>query len=95
MALVEIVEATSTILWSIVGVIGALLVLWALWQVIQVVRNVKEYGDDYVGYMRGEIKAAAEKEKIDILHPTLFHRDRTNKFRKVLDKENMIDKKGK
>lgn len=87
MALVETVDAISSILWSVVGVIGALLVLWALWQIIQVVRNIKEYGNDYVGYMRGEIKAAADKEDIEIVHPTLFHRDRSSKFRKILDGE--------
>lgn len=95
MALVEIVEAISAVLWSVVGVIGALLVLWALWQIIQVVRNIKEYGNDYVGYMRGEIQAAADQEDIEIIHPTLFHRDRSSKFRKILDKNKNTDKKGK
>jgi hypothetical protein len=84
-ALVEITEAVASILWNVVGIIAALLILWALWQIMQVVRNIREYGDDYVGYMRGEIQAAAKKDEIEILHPTLFNKGRSSKFRRVLE----------
>jgi hypothetical protein len=66
---IETINEVSTLLWSIVGVIGAVIMLWAFWQLIQVVRNLKEYGLDYIGFLRGELYSIAEKNNLEIMKP--------------------------
>jgi len=92
-AIVEMTNAFSAILWSLVGIIGALLVLWFLYQILQVGKNIREYGNDYVGFLRGEIHKAGEEEGIDILRPQRGIKDRRSRFKKILEKEQQ-EKKG-
>ena len=69
MTLTETVSNVSTLLWSVVGIIGAIILLWTLWQVVQIVRNLREYGLDYIGFLRGELYLLAKKHKLTILKP--------------------------
>lgn len=87
-AIVELTSAFATVLWSLVGIVGAFIVLWFLWQIIQIGKNIREYGNDYVGFLRGEIHRAAEEENIEILKPQSGIKDRRSRFKKVIeDKE--------
>ena len=69
MSLAETVNGASTFLWNVVSIIGAVILLWALWQVIQIVRNLREYGLEYIGFLRGELYSLAKKHKLSILKP--------------------------
>jgi hypothetical protein len=72
--LLEIVNSISIILWSFVGVIGAIILLWSFWHIAQIVRNIKEYGNDRIGFMRGEIHKVAKVEQIEIIKPSLANK---------------------
>lgn len=78
-----LVEAFARLLWSLAVIAGAVLVLWFLWQLLQIGRNLKEYGLDYTGYLRGEIHAAGKKKEIDIKRPGARHRQ--GKFAEILN----------
>ena len=67
---IQTINEVSMLLWSIVSIIGAVILLWALWQLIQIVRNLKEYGLDYIGFLRGELYFLAKKNKLTILKPS-------------------------
>jgi len=83
----EMVNAFSSILWSVVGILGAILVLWFLWQILQIGRNLREYGNDYVGFLRGEIHKAGDEEGIEILKPQRGIKDRRSRFQKIINKD--------
>jgi hypothetical protein len=68
--LLETINSISAFLWSIVGIIGAVILLWGLWQIAQIVRNMKEYGLDFIGFMRGELHFIAKKNKLEIMKPS-------------------------
>ena len=88
---VEIIKNSSALLWSVVGIIGAVILLWGLWQIIQIVRNLREYGLDYIGFMRGEIYAVAKKHKIDVMKPSQ-KRKRIHSI--IWEERNKEDEKG-
>ena len=67
---IETVNTASSFLWSIVGIIGAIILLWAFWQIIQIVRNLREYGLDYIGFLRGELYLVARENKLTIMKPS-------------------------
>ena len=67
--MIEFIEGISSLLWSSVGIIAAVILLWGFWQFIQVVRNLREYGIDYIGFLRGELYKISDKRKITILKP--------------------------
>ena len=84
-----VLSSLSSLLWSLAGIVGAAIVLWFLWQILQIGRNLKEYGIDYTGYLRGEVYAAAKQEDIDIRRPVPRHT--RGKFKNIL--ENKSEKK--
>lgn len=86
-AIVELTTAFASILWSLVGILGAALVLWFFWQILQVGKNIREYGNDYVGFLRGEIHKAADEEDIEILKPQRGIKDRRSRFKRIIEKE--------
>lgn len=86
-AIIELTTAFATVLWSLVGIIGAIIVLWFLWQVLQIGKNIREYGNDYIGFLRGEIHLAASEEGIEILKPQHGIKDRRSKFKKIIEKK--------
>jgi hypothetical protein len=68
--LLETINNISAFLWSIVGIIVAVILLWGLWQMAQIVRNMKEYGLDYTGFMRGELHLIAKNHNLEIMKPS-------------------------
>jgi len=82
-SLSALVEAFARLLSSLAVIAGAVLVLWFLWQLLQIGRNLKEYGLDYTGFLRGEIQAAADKQSIKIKRPGARHRQ--GKFAEILN----------
>lgn len=80
----------SSLLWSVVSIVGAVIILWAVWQVVQIVRNLKEYGLDYIGFMRGELYSVAKKYDLQIMKPsqkkrrihTILFEEREDEFEK-------------
>jgi len=84
---VVLLNTIAGFLWAIVGIIGGVLVIWFLWQILQVGRNIREYGVDYVGFLRGEIQLAADEEGIEILRPTKGIKDRRSRIKRIIDKK--------
>ena len=82
----ESIQTASSLLWNIVSIIGSIILLWALWQIVQVVRNLREYGLDYIGFLRGELHRVADKHKITVLRPsqarihTILFQERIKEF---------------
>jgi type VI protein secretion system component VasK len=68
------IQSVVTLLWALTGIIGAVIIFWFVWQLLQIGRALKEYGVDYIGFLRGEVHTAAEAEGVDILTPTLIKR---------------------
>lgn len=66
----DLIEKLPIFLWNIALIIGAIMILWGLWQIIQIVRNLREYGLDYIGFMRGELYSLAEKNNLTIMKPS-------------------------
>lgn len=91
MSVVEVVQATATLLWASVGIIGTLLILWFLWQILKIGRNLREYGIDYIGFLRGEVHAAAKLEEIEILRPG--SEKRKSKVKRILEKRKKVEPK--
>jgi len=86
-AIIEMTTAFATILWSLVGIVAGIIVLWFLWQVLQIAKNIKEYGNDYIGFLRGEIHLAADEEGIEILKPQHGIKDRRSRFKRIIEKK--------
>jgi len=86
-AIIEMTTAFATILWSLVGIVAGIIVLWFLWQILQISKNVKEYGNDYIGFLRGEIHLAASEEGIEILKPQHGIKDRRSRFKRIIEKK--------
>ena len=84
---VVLLNTIAGFLWAIVGIIGGVLVIWFLWQILQVGRNIREYGVDYVGFLRGEIQLATDEEGIEILRPTKGIKDRRSRIKRIIDKK--------
>lgn len=58
--MMDLIEKLPIFLWNIALIIGAIMILWGLWQIIQIVRNLREYGLDYIGFMRGDRKKQSD-----------------------------------
>jgi len=85
---VTLLNVVAGFLWAIVGIIGGLLVIWFLWQILQVGKNIREYGVDYIGFLRGEIQLAADEEGIEILRPTKGIKDRRSRIKRIIENKN-------
>jgi len=90
--MIEIVESVSALLWAIVGITGGIIVLWFMWQLLQIGHNLREYGVDYIGFLRGEIHSAADEEGVEILRPNKHIRDRRGRIRKILQDKDTTKK---
>jgi hypothetical protein len=85
--MIDVVDRASSLLWSIVGILGALILLWGLWQVIQIVRNLREYGLEYIGFLRGELYKVADKHELKILKPS----EKKHRIHAILFEEEQLD----
>jgi len=83
MDFVDILNSISSLLWSAIGVIGAIILLWGLWQIIQIVRNLREYGLEFVGFLRGELYKIADKHNLKIMKPS----EKTHRIHTILFEE--------